>query len=359
MSKRKAVIAGAGRWAREWGRTVATSEGATIAGWVDVQAGFAADAVRELGVEAVTGTDFVQVMEGAQPDFLVNATVPAAHAKVTVSALQWGVPVLCEKPMATTLEEAGRMIRASEQSGKLLMISQQRSRDPRVVAMKKLIEEHIGRLGILQAEFFLSNTEPAYSPGMRSALLVDMSVHTFDAARYLSGTDPVTVYCDDFHPYWSRHKTTAAAMAIFQMEGGLRFCYDGSWVVRGYPTTWECEWRAMGEHGTALWDGVGTPEADIVESLEPGRQPLEHVVATIDQSAPTWLSASLIAFLHALDTCETPMGECHDNVKTLAMVLGAVESASTGRRVDIREMLKAVQSWPVKHERSTNCVKGR
>src|SRR5581483_8634457 len=120
------------------------------------------------------------------------------------------------------------------------------------------------------------------------------------------------------------------------------FNYDGSWTVRGFPTTWECEWRAMGEHGTAIWDGAGTPEAEVVQSPEPGRQPAERISAAVDEGAPTGLDSSLHDFLVALDTGETPVGECHDNVKTLAMVLGAIQSASTGQRVDIRHMLKRI-----------------
>src|SRR5712691_2326187 len=40
-------------------------------------------------------------------------------------------------------------------------------------------------------------------------------------------------------------------------------------------------------------------------------------------------------FLYALKTGATPMGECHDNIKSLAMVFGAIESAATGRRIKV------------------------
>ncbi len=45
--------------------------------------------------------------------------------------------------------------------------------------------------------------------------------------------------------------------------------------------------------------------------------------------------ALLRDFLNALATGATPMGECHDNIKSLAMVFGAIESAATARRVAI------------------------
>jgi predicted dehydrogenase len=47
------------------------------------------------------------------------------------------------------------------------------------------------------------------------------------------------------------------------------------------------------------------------------------------------IAGSLRDFLYALNTGATPMGECHDNIKSLAIVFGALESAATGRRVRI------------------------
>jgi predicted dehydrogenase len=340
MTRRRAVIVGAGGWARVWGRTVAYSNEALLAGWVDLRPGIAEEAATGLGLaDVITGTDLRTVLEQTRPDFVVNATVPAAHCEVSVQALAAGLPVLCEKPMAASMEEARRMIEASERSGKLLMISQQRTHDPKLIAMRELISKRIGPLGILNSDFFLSHPEPGYHPGMPSALIFDMAVHTFDAARFLSVADPVSVYCEDFNPAWSWHTSSAAAVALFEMEGGLRYSYRGCWASPGRPTTWEAEWRAVGAHGTAVWDGEGVPEADVVAVAGPGAGTGERIPARLDPNLPTGPAASLTAFLNALDSGTPPVGECHDNVKTLAMVLGAMESAATGQRVDIRRML--------------------
>jgi predicted dehydrogenase len=53
----------------------------------------------------------------------------------------------------------------------------------------------------------------------------------------------------------------------------------------------------------------------------------------VDETIARGIAGSLQDFLHALRTGATPMGECHDNIKSLAMVFGAIESAATGRRV--------------------------
>ena len=61
--------------------------------------------------------------------------------------------------------------------------------------------------------------------------------------------------------------------------------------------------------------------------------PTEPRTVAVDESVARGIAGSLRDFLHALRTGATPMGECHDNIKSLAMVFGAIESAATGRRV--------------------------
>jgi predicted dehydrogenase len=120
--------------------------------------------------------------------------------------------------------------------------------------------------------------------------------------------------------------------AVFEMTGGLRYTYRGGWCSQGFDTSWEADWRAVGPHGTAIWDGLRAPEVEIV--ADPGVFPASktRIVGELDDIA-TGLAGSLSDFLHALDTGETPMGECHDNIKSLAMVFGALESAAIGQRV--------------------------
>jgi predicted dehydrogenase len=59
----------------------------------------------------------------------VDVTVPEAHRDVTLQALAAGVPVLGEKPMASSMDEARAMVAASERAGKLYMVSQSRRYD--------------------------------------------------------------------------------------------------------------------------------------------------------------------------------------------------------------------------------------
>ena len=90
---------------------------------------------------------------------------------------------------------------------------------------------------------------------MPHVLLVDMAIHTFDTARYISGADPVSVYCKEWNPAGSWYERDSSAIAIFEMSNGLVYTYRGSWCSEGLNTTWESDWRIVGQNGSLKWDG--------------------------------------------------------------------------------------------------------
>ena len=336
MRTYRALIVGAGGMGRAWGRNLTEYERTEVAGWVDIRADAAVSAAAELGLTGIhTGDDLAAAVEKTQPDFVVDVTVPEAHRDVTVAALGMGLPVIGEKPMAHSMEAAREMVAASERAGRLYMVSQSRRYDARIQAFKTLIEAEVGEPGILNSDFYIGAHFGGFRDEMPSPLVLDMAIHTFDAARYLCGLDPVAVYCEEFNPPWSWYRGDACATAIFEMSGGLRYTYRGSWCSEGRHTSWESEWRAVGPKGTATWDGHGAPIADRVIRHGGFHADFETVEADVADGVPSGIAGSIRDFVRALDTGETPMGECHDNIKSLAMVFGAIESARSGRRVSI------------------------
>jgi predicted dehydrogenase len=284
-------------------------------------------------------TDFSKAIDQCKPDFVVDVTVPEAHHSITLQSLAAGVPVLGEKPMADTMDHAREMVAASEKASKLYMVSQSRRYNDYLHAYRSLIQKHLGQLGILNSDFYIGGHFGGFRDEMSSPLLLDMAIHTFDAARYLSGADPVSVYCDEFNPAFSWYKGNACATALFEMTGGLRYTYRGSWCSDGRHTSWEGEWRAVGAEGTATWDGKNAPAAEIVKNHDAGQfhLPANAMTPEVEKTpAGNGIGSSLADFLNALDSGATPMGECHDNIKSLAMCFAAVESAAVGKRIPVR-----------------------
>ncbi len=338
MDKRNALIVGAGGMGRAWGRNLRDCDAVRVVGWVDLRPNVAEQAASELGFDnIVIGADLDAVIARARPDVVVDVSTPEAHRDVTLASLAAGLPVLGEKPMADTMEHAREMVAAAERAGTLYMVSQSRRYDANLQALRRLIVDRTGPPGILNSDFYIGAHFGGFRDEMASPLLLDMAIHTLDAARYLCDADPVAVYCEEFNPPWSWYRGDACATAIFEMTGGLRYTYRGSWCAEGRPTAWEAEWRVVGPHGTATWDGAGAhaPVADVVTARDGFLSTVRTVEAEVAQDVPTGIAGSLRDFLHALETGATPMGECHDNVKSLAMVFGAIESAATGLRVRI------------------------
>lgn len=331
----RALIVGAGGMGRAWGKNLVECEETEIVAWVDIRAQAAAEAADQLELTGVhTGSDLGKAIAETKPDFVVDVTIPEAHCEVTLLALHAGVPVLGEKPMATSMEEARRMVKASEETGKLYMVSQSRRYNMKLKAFRNLIAENLGSLGILNSDFYIGAHFGGFRDRMPSPLILDMAIHTLDAARYLSADDAVSVYCEEFNPEWSWYDGNASATAIFEMRSGLRYTYRGSWCSEGRHTSWEGDWRAVGANGTAVWNGSTAPEVDIVIESGSFHSKCETQVAEVP-SGHEAIAGSLRDFLHALKTGVTPMGECHDNIKSLAMVFAAIESAQTGQRVPV------------------------
>ena len=190
-----------------------------------------------------------------------------AHREVTVAALSHGLPVIGEKPMAASMEEARAMVEASDRAGKLYMVSQSRRYHAGLQAYRRLIDRELGTLGILNADFYIGAHFGGFRDEMPSPLLLDMAIHTFDAA----GTFRAPIlwrYAEEFNPPWSWYAGDACASGIFEMSGGMRFTYRGSWCAEGLHTSWEADWRTVGELGTAVWPGEGDPRGEVVSARD-------------------------------------------------------------------------------------------
>jgi predicted dehydrogenase len=120
------------------------------------------------------------------------------HAEYTVRAARAGKHVLCEKPMANTVAECQQMIEACHKAGKKLMIAYRSQYEPMDRALVKMIRDN--KLGTLK-EFISVNSQNMGDPQhwrLKRALagggaLPDVGLYCLNAARFLSGEEPVEV----------------------------------------------------------------------------------------------------------------------------------------------------------------------
>ena len=339
----RAVLAGCGAMAKGWLKALAdTPELAgrvVVVGLVDLDLGAANRLRDEFGLaQAATGTDLDAMLSQTKPDLLFDVVIPSARRDVVMTGLKHGCHVLTEKPMASSLAEARELVAAAKAAGRIHAVVQNRRYIDGVRRIREMIENGVlGELTALHADFFIGAHFGGFREQMRDVLLLDMAIHTLDAARFMAGADPVAVYALESNPRGSWYAHGAAANAIFEFSDDILFTYRGSWVAEGGTTSWESSWRIVGTTGTLLWDGAERFEARAVAGDSGFLRPLRDVaVPPPPHPAQTHGHASVIAeFLDAIETGRVPETAGSDNIKSLAMVFGAIESAETGRRVAI------------------------
>jgi predicted dehydrogenase len=326
----RVLLVGAGAMGQAWLEAVHADPGVELAGVVDLDLAAARRAAPGLPV----GTDVAAVAAVTGAQAVIDVTVPVAHHAVTTAALFAGLPVLGEKPVAETLAQALSLVAAAEVTGQLFMVSQSRRWNPQLFALRAMTAA-LGPAGSVSTDFHRAPRFGGFRERMAQPLLVDMAIHAFDAARFLLDADPVTVSCQTWNPPWSWYAGDACAAAVFEMTGGARYVYHGSWCSPGAETSWNGEWRVSAEHGTARWDGDHDPAGPPVGRPD-GRF--------------SGIGGALRVFAEALDSGVTPMGEVHGNVLSLAMVEAAVDSAGRGRPVLIDDVLARAHEQAVREE---------
>jgi predicted dehydrogenase len=334
MSKR-AVVVGAGGISGAWFPPL-KAEGVDVAGIVDLDEARARSQAQKHGLDAFISTDLPATLRKVKPDFVVDLTVPGAHCSVTCTALRMGCPVIGEKPMAASMAQARRMVRTAEAAGKLYMVSQSRRYDARHAGIARFIGgDGLGALTTINCAFYIGAHFGGFRDAMPHPLILDMAIHHFDLARMFSRADPVSVYAQAFNPRGSWYKGDAAASCIFEMSDGLVFTYTGSWCAEGMHTSWHGDWRLVGEQGSMVYERDQPPVGERVTG-DTGFHRTKSSCDVNPVETPEGQRGAIREFLAALNGGPAPQGECHDNIKSLAMVFGAIESARRGRRVVIR-----------------------
>ena len=336
MARERCVVVGAGGISNAWFPPLA-KEKVQVAAVVDLRPEAAEAQVKKYELKAEVTADLKAALAKHRPDFVLDLTVPEAHCDVTCTALKAGCHVIGEKPMASSMAEARTMVKAADEAGRLYMVSQSRRWDARHLSVQRTVPR-IGSLTTINCDFYLGAHFGGFRDAMPSPLILDMSIHHFDLCRFMTGVDPLAVYCKEFNPKGSWYEGDVAASAIFEMSNGVIFTYRGSWCAEGCHTSWNGDWRFIGTKGTLLYDHDQEPRGEAVVGKEGFHRDKEPVTVAKPRVKFGGMHGGLREMLAFLRTGLMPQTECHDNIKSLAMVFAAIESNKQGKRVPVRAL---------------------
>jgi myo-inositol 2-dehydrogenase/D-chiro-inositol 1-dehydrogenase/scyllo-inositol 2-dehydrogenase (NAD+) len=179
--------------ARNFARTV---PGARLAALVDPQEQALAEAGRELGVRRLY-PDYRQALADPEVQAVVVVTPTKFHRDIVVSAARAGKHILCEKPMAMTVEECQEMNRVAEEHGMVLQVGFMRRFDAGFQAAREAIER--GDIGAVVQVKSLTHGPSVPQPWMydlkaSNGPLAEVNSHDIDTLRWYTGSDFQEVY---------------------------------------------------------------------------------------------------------------------------------------------------------------------
>jgi predicted dehydrogenase len=340
----RAVVVGAGTIAPFWLSALHAHPDVEVVGLVEPAAAAAAPALEALGLPSPADESPEAALRRTGANLVVNLTPPGAHVAVVRAALEHGAHVFSEKPLAPSLAEAVALVELARARGRTLAVMQNYRWHPALRTMREAIAGGaIGAPSLVSADLRIAHFERApYLRGLGHPLLLDVGIHAFDLARFLTGAEPVAVSAVELDPAGSPFDGPAVAACTFELEEGILFCWRGSFCARGRTTSYFGRWQVDGSEATLAWDGrerlvveVATPRLDgaLAAPLRDERLPATappdgtgHAVAVADALA-------------ALASGSRPPVDGADHVRSLAMVEAAIRSADERRRVPLSELL--------------------
>ncbi len=229
--------------------------------------------------------DYRELLEGDLVD-VVDICVPSAlHAQVACDALGAGKHVLCEKPLATSREDAQRILQAYESSGKKLMVGQHLRFDPNVRRLHNYLQTHpAGRIYYARAQWLRRRRLPA-RPGFTQrtlsggGALYDLGVHMLDLSWWLCGCPrPISVTGFTFNHLARRRDVGSewgvwdpAAMdvedfacGLIRLDGGTALHLEVSWLAL-QPEDEFYRLQIFGDQAGIVWpDNIVFGESDAI-----------------------------------------------------------------------------------------------
>lgn len=315
MKKLGVAVIGTGFWGRNHARVFEELEETELIAVCDVNAERAKKVAEQFGVKAYTNAG--KMLKRKDIEAVSISTWSTILAKEALRALKAGKHVLVEKPMATNVKQAKKLLETAEKEGLHLSVGFLMRFIPGVRYIKKAIENKtIGDLVCATAKRVSQWPERIGDIGV----VKDLAIHDIDVTRYLFGEDPIAVYAKAGSMKHKKYEDYAQIMLTF--EGGKTAFIESNWLTPYKTRTLV----VTGSEAIMKLDYI-TQELTIEDAKE-----------TVRPRYP-WqepLKLELHHFVKCILKKEKPLITGIDGLKALQIAETALKSSATGRLVKLK-----------------------
>lgn len=292
----------------------------------------------------------VEEVLALKPDAVSVCVANRDHASVTIRALEAGCHVLCEKPMAVTMEECEQMLDAAKRTGKLLMLGHnQRFNKSHMEARRMLISGDLGKPIAFRTSFahpgpegwtgqknswFIQKSQSAFG------VLADLGIHKTDLIHYLLNEPIVSVTAmlgtvDKTYPDGGLIDVEDNALCIYRTQSGAMGQMHVSWTNYGAEDNATRIYTTKGL--LRLYDD---PECSFIFESRDGsvqRLTMDKMTTNQKQTEGQRQNTGVIdAFVESILTGKPSIADAAECIKAMRVVFAAIQSAQEGRTVDVQ-----------------------
>jgi UDP-N-acetyl-2-amino-2-deoxyglucuronate dehydrogenase len=324
-------------------KAINKAEGACLVAVSDVDAEKAKKLAAEFGVEGYT--DYEEMLKRDDIHAVAICTPTSMHPEQTILAAKYGKHVICEKPMATTLRDAKKMIEACKKHKVKLAVIFQRRAAGIFPAIKKFVDD--GRLGkLLMGDAYIKyyRSQGYYnSAGWRGTwefdgggALMNQGIHIVDIVQWITGgIESVYGYAETKARDIEVEDTSAVVIrykngAIGVIEGATTVCppMDHRIEIHGTKGTI----MVSGEKAVkwSLW----TDDEKEINLLKEDEE-----IRKLTSADHEWCAGHYVQFqdfANAINENKKPTVSGEDGMEALKVVLGIYKSSKTGKKVEIK-----------------------
>ena len=324
----------------------AENKDARLVGFYDINQDRAAALAAKHGGTAYATVE--ELLANPEIDAVSICAANFAHAELTIAALKAGKHVLCEKPMAITLEECETMVEEAKKNNKFLMIGHnQRLAKAHSVARKLIVDGLIGDIVTFRTTFGHGGPETwSVDPGLntwffdksRAAMgaMADLGIHKTDLIQFLTGQKVVRTTArvttlDKKDATGNLIGVDDNAICIYEMSGGAFGTMTASWTYYGAE-----------DNSTVLYGTKGImriyddPAISIKVILADGSK-ISYDVEAIQTNDNQTKSGVIDLWMESLVNNTEPEISGESALAAMRAVFASIKSSETGKAVEIPE----------------------
>ncbi|KKK39886.1 dehydrogenase [Mesobacillus campisalis] len=326
----KILLIGAGTMGMEHASSYNSMENVQLAGIVDIRKERAAQLTGQHDAkifptmeEALENLEQVDVIDICVPTFL--------HKEYVMKAADYGIDVICEKPLAYSLEDAKEMINYCDQKNVRLFVGHVVRFFPQYSKARELVlSGTIGDIGVVRTRRggnFPAGWSDWYADNTKSGgIILDLIIHDFDFLRWTFG-EVERVFAKGLTDRNIEHLDYALVTLVF--KSGVIAHVEGTWAHQ----TFSSQFEFAGKSGIIEYDSL--KEEPVLLSI---RQPQEEEAGVPVPQSPLKKSpyqTELEHFLQCLRKDERPIVTAEDAYKAMEISAAAIHSLKTGLPVTL------------------------